>query len=412
MRSGPPRARPATERRGRGRQGVIGSNPSATQKTAAAARGFRRRTFLAIGVAAVGTVAAGARLINGRPGRELNLLNWSDELPDPVLANFERATGIKVRSTPISHSEGQIATLLAAGGAGFDLCQATRDRAPQFRDAGVLAAFDMDRLPNSGNLIPSLFAGSKSVWSWDGGLHHLPHCWGTEGIAWRADRTSLDYRSLSFGTLWEEQYRGAVQGRPDSLLRGIGLWMDRTGRLPSNRMLDAYESEDSMRRIYDVILAFAIDRRAWIRQFCEGAESVAAGFIENDCTIGKTWDGPALSLTKAGRPVGYMAPQEGAITWVDGWTMTKAAKNIEEAYEFLNYVMTAEVSAQIAEGSGYNPAVLGADAHLSHGARSRFAAAYPEDALRKLWHRPPEPSWFAAWRRQYARKFAAAVREA
>jgi spermidine/putrescine transport system substrate-binding protein len=391
---------------------VTGSNPSATQKTVAAARGFRRRTFLALGAAAVGAAAGGARLIGGRPQRELSLLSWPDELPDPVLANFERTTGIKVRSTPISHSEEQLPALLATGGAGFDLCQAPRDRAPQFRDTGLLAAFDLDRLPNSRNLIPSLCAGSKSVWSWGGGLHHLPHCWGTEGIAWRADRTSLDYRSLSFGTLWDEQYRGAVQGRPDGLLRAIGLWMDRIGRLPSNRMLDAYESEDSMKRIYDVILAFAIDHRAWIGQFCDGAESVAAGFIENDCTIGKTWDGPALSLSRAGKPVGYMAPQEGAITWVDGWTITKAAKNVEEAYEFLNYLMTAEVSAQIAEGSGYNPVVFGADAHLSEGSRSRFAAAYPEDALRKLWHRPPEPSWFAALRLQYARKFVAAVREA
>jgi spermidine/putrescine transport system substrate-binding protein len=391
---------------------VIGSKPSAAQKTVAAARGFRRRTFLALGAAAVGAAAGGARLISGGRGRQLRLLNWPDELPDPVVANFERATGIMVGSTPISQSVDQISTLRASGGDGIDLCQVTRDRAPQFRNAGLLAAFDLNRLPNFRNLMPSLFAGSKGVWSWDGGLHHLPHCWGTEGIAWRTDRTTLDYARLSFGTLWEEQYRGAVQGRPDGLLRGIGLWMDRTGRLPSNRMLDAYESEESMRRIYDVILAFAVDHRAWIGQFCDGAASAAAGFIENDCTIGKTWDGPALSLTKAGRPVGYMAPQEGAITWVDGWTITKAAKNIEEAYEFLDYLMTAEVSAQIAEGSGYNPVVFGADAHLSEGAKLRFAAAYPEDALRKLWHRPPEPSWFAALRLQYAHKFVAAVRAA
>ena len=388
-----------------------GPNLSSTQKTVAAVRRFRRRSFLALGAAAVGAAAGGVRLIGGRPRRELNILNWPSQLPNAVVASFEQATGIEVNATPLSRNEEQISRLVDTGGEGIDLCQATRDRAPQFRDTRLLAAFDMQRLPNSGNLIPSLFEGSTSVWSWDGGLHHLPHCWGTEAISWRADRTTLDYPSLSFGTLWEEQYRGRVQGRPEALLLGIGLWMDRIGRLPSNRMLDAYENEETMRAIYGALLSFAVDHRHWVRHFCDGVDSVVAGFIDGDCTIGKTWDGPALRLKKDGQPIGYMAPQEGAITWLDGWTITKVARNVEEAYEFLNHLMTPEIGAQIAEHSGHNPVVAGAHARLSEQARANFAAAYPGDALRKLWHRPPEPSWFAALRLQYADKFVAAVRQ-
>ncbi len=40
--------------------------------------------------------------------------------------------------------------------------------------------------------------------------------------------------------------------------------------------------------------------------------------MENDVVIGQTWDGPALSLKKDGKPVSYMAPKEGAIAWIDG----------------------------------------------------------------------------------------------
>jgi spermidine/putrescine transport system substrate-binding protein len=391
---------------------VSGLNRSSTRKTVAAARSFRRRTFLALGGAAVAVAAGGMGIVGARPARELSLLNRPDALPDPVISNFERTTGIKVKSAPFSQNDEQIAWLQATGGEGVDLCQPTRDRAPQFRDQGLLGAFDMNRLPNSTNLIPSMLEGSTSVWSWGGGLHHLPHCWGTEAIAWRSDRTTIEYKNLSFGTLWEDQYRGAVQGRPGALLLGIGLWMDRTGRLPSNRMLDSYKDEGSMKAIYDVILKFAVGRRSWIRQFWSGAGETETGFTENGCMIGKTRDGPARSLKKDGLPIGYMAPQEGAVTWLDGWAMTKAAKNLEEAYEFLNYLMTPEVSAQIAEGSGYNPVVAGVHAHLSEKTRKSFAEAYPEDALLRLWHRPPEPSWFAALRLQYAGRYRAALQGA
>ena len=110
---------------------MSGLSRSSTRKTVAAARGFRRRTFLALGGAAVAMAAGGVGIVGALPGRELNLLNWPDELPDPVIPNFEKPTGIRVKSTSFSQNDEQIARLQATGGEGFDLCQPTRDRAPQ-----------------------------------------------------------------------------------------------------------------------------------------------------------------------------------------------------------------------------------------------------------------------------------------
>jgi spermidine/putrescine transport system substrate-binding protein len=184
--------------------------------------------------------------------------------------------------------------------------------------------------------------------------------------------------------------------------------MDATGKVPSNRMLDAFKDEATMKKIYDPILAFAIANKAQVKQFWDSADNTKSGFMDNGCVIGQTWDGPPLSLKKAGKPVTFMAPQEGAITWIDGWSMTKGAKNIAQAYEWLNFIHTPEISAMVAEGSGYNPVVKGSDAFLSETAKKNFAEAYPGDALSKLWSRPPEPSWFAELRTQYAEKFKAA----
>jgi spermidine/putrescine transport system substrate-binding protein len=253
-----------------------------------------------------------------------------------------------------------------------------------------------------------MLQGSTSVWTWDGGLYHLPHCWGSEAISWRTDLTTLEYKTLSFGTLWNDEYKGKVQGRPHSLLLGIGLWMDHTGKLPSNRMADAFESEEKFKKIYDQILPFAIEHKPWIKQFWDSADNTKSGLMENGVVIGQTWDGPALSLKKDGKPVSYMAPQEGAITWLDGWAMPKAAKNVDQLYEFLAYLHTPETAAAVAEGSGYNAVVTGADALLSDVAKKNFAEAYPEDALQRLWHRIPEPTWFGELRTQYAEKFKSA----
>jgi spermidine/putrescine transport system substrate-binding protein len=371
--------------------------------------GFSRRSFLkssaAVGLAAVASPAIVSSALSS--SGELSILNWDDELPDPVLPDFEKATGIKVNSTPFSQNEEQINKLQATGGVGFDLCQPTHDRGPQFKDIGVLQPLD-DTKVKLDLVVPSLLKASTTNWTWDGKLYHVPHCWGTEAISWRNDLTKVDPADLSFGTLWNDEYKGKVQGRPHSLLLGIGLWMDGTGKLPSNRMLDAFKNEDSFKKIYDVLLKEAIDRKAWIKQFWDSADNTKSGLMSNGVVIGQTWDGPAISLKKAGKPVSYQAPKEGAIGWVDGWSLSKAAKNVDQAYAFLNYLHSAEGSAKVAEGSGYNPTGVGADKLLSDKARSVFNEAYPAPSIDRMWWRPVEPSWFGDLRGQYAEKYKAA----
>jgi len=189
------------------------------------AAALSRRTLMKSAVA-LGAIGLAGPLYTPNapsPSGGLNLLMWSDEFPAPVLENFEKATGIKVNQTPFSQNEEQINKLQATGGEGFDPCQPTRDRAPQFKDLGVLGPYDQAKLKNIGNLLPSMLEASQSVWTWDGGLDHLPNCWGSEAISWRTDLYKGNPVDLSYGSLWADDVKGHVQGRPHSLLLGIGL---------------------------------------------------------------------------------------------------------------------------------------------------------------------------------------------
>lgn len=374
------------------------------------ARNFNRRTMLK-SAAAVGTVAAvGPMYVKEAfsSSGELNLLMWSDEFPDPVIPNFEKATGIKVNQTPFSQNEEQINKLQATGGEGFDLCQPTSNRAPQYKDLQVLAPFDTNKLKNMSALIPSMIGNSKGLWTWDDGLYHLPHCWGSEALSFRTDLYKGDLTKLSFGSLWDDDVKGHTQGRGHSFLLGIGLWWDYTGKQPSNRMVDGYKDEDSFKKLWDPILAFAIEHKSWVKQFWDSADNTKSGLMENDVWLGQTWDGPPLSLKKDGKPVSYQAPVEGAIVWLDGLSLMKSAKNIDQVYEFINYLHTPEVSAQVSDGSNYNPVVTGADALTSDAFKKNFQEAYPGDSLDHVWPWPAEPGWYAEIRSQYVDQFTAA----
>ncbi|WP_374655622.1 extracellular solute-binding protein [Dongia sp.] len=382
---------------------------SSAQETMRAAN-LSRRTMLR-SAAAVGAVGLSSPMLVKNAfssSGELNLLMWSDEFPDPVIPNFEKASGIKVNQTPFSQNEEQINKLQATGGEGFDLCQPTCNRAPQYKDLAVLAPIDTNKLKNMSALVPSMIDSSQKLWTWEDGLYHVPHCWGSEAISYRTDLYKGDLANLSYGSLWADDVKGHTQGRGHSFLLGIGLWMDATGKLPSNRMLDGYKDEENFKKIWDPILAFAIEHKSWVKQFWDSADNTKSGLMENDVWIGQTWDGPPLSLKKEGKPVNYTSPKEGAIVWLDGLSLMKAAKNTDQVYEFLNYLMTPEVSAQVAEGSGYNPVVTGGDALTSEVFKKNFQEAYPGDALKNVWPWPAEPAWYAEIRSQYVDQFKAA----
>ncbi|MGA7268350.1 MAG: ABC transporter substrate-binding protein, partial [Aestuariivirga sp.] len=150
-----------------------------TQATLQAAMLSRRAMLKS--AAALGAVGLSSPLYIKRAlssSGELNLLMWSDEFPDPVIPNFTKATGIVVNQTPFSQNEEQINKLQATGGEGFDLCQPTQNRAPQYKDLQVLAPFDTNRLKNTGNIIPSMLKSAAELWTWDGGMYYMPHLWG------------------------------------------------------------------------------------------------------------------------------------------------------------------------------------------------------------------------------------------
>ena len=327
------------------------------QQTMHAVRRFTRRTFLKSAGAAGSLAAMGPWVVADAQSSSgsLNMLNWDDEQPTPMIAAFEKKTGIKVNMTPFSQNEEQINKLQATKGAGLRHLPADpRPRAAVqgHRRAGAArreeARHRQHPAVGAQRLEDELDVGRQAL-SRAALLGH-----GSDFVAQRPDQ---DRRppTLSYGTLWNDEYKGKVQGRPHSLLLGIGLWMDGDGKLKTNRMLDAYKDEDSMKKVYDVLLKEAIARKPWIKQFWDSADNTKSGFMSNGCVIGQTWDGPAISLKKAGQPITFMAPKEGAIGWVDGWSLTKAAKNIDQAYEFMKFVHSAEGSAMVAEGSGYNP---------------------------------------------------------
>lgn len=374
---------------------------AATQR---AAKSFTRRTVLK-SAAAVGTVAAmGPWIVKDAfsSSGELRLFSWGDYIYPEMVADFEAKTGIELKVATYGTNDEVFNAMRASNGSGYDLINPSVTRTSGYVEYELLAELDESKI-NVDGVVPSIWESSKSLGGVQNGKrYNVPFNWGTESLAFDTEALSLAYGEASYGDLWEEAMRGKATVRASSILTGVGLYLDAIGQVPSNRMLDTYKDEDSLRRVYDQLLAFFVAHKGAIGQYWSNAQETEAAFTQNGCVIGQIWDGPGMRLkTDSGGKYTYLAAKEGAITWLDGIAMPKNAENVEQAYAYINWYYTPEAAALHVKNSGYNSCAIGAEKLAGETFAKNFADAYPGDAIANLWWWPEEVTALTNIRNEY-----------
>ncbi|MDK1023962.1 MAG: extracellular solute-binding protein [Gammaproteobacteria bacterium] len=370
-------------------------------------RAIKRRNLLKLAVA-LGAGSFFVPALSGSSG-ELNLFSWSDYIYPDMLTAFTKATGIKVKLSVYGSNDEALNKLRATQGSGFDLVMPSAVYGPIWNRYRLLQPIDESKV-NVDGCNPIMWSKSRRL----GAIYHrerylCPFNWGTEALTWNQSERQLDYGVASYGDLWQPENVGKVTVRAHSALLAIGLYLDHIGELPSDKMRITYENENEMRRIYRYCTDFAVKHKPWIRQFWSNAQQIQNAFLRNACVIGQTWDGPAFRLSDTTKGnIRYMAPVEGALTWMDTMAIPKKARNVEQAYAFINWYYQPKSGAMHANNSGYNSCAKNVEQYLSENAQQHFRQAYPDDALENLWWYPPESSWFIATRNEFRDQYLAA----
>ncbi|MEX1035929.1 MAG: extracellular solute-binding protein [Sneathiella sp.] len=382
-----------------------------SQKSAPAdvksAKTFSRRNVLKTATAVGAFTAAGPAIVKNAlsASGELNILMWSDYLPEPFLADFEKETGIKINYTGIGSNEEIINKMKANKGQGFDIVSPTNNQGLEWGPLELLQPWDLSRVPVDA-VNPAMTAIGTKDWDFGGkGSHWLPHIWGTEGIAWRTDKWTPAGAAPSYGDVWLDANAGKTMGRPHSMMLCAGLYMETIGELNPGDMWKAYESEETMRPIWEKVTDWCIARKSNIKLLWNDADTQKNGLLNEGVIVGQTWDGPPMALKTAGDPIMYQAPVEGAMAWVDGMSMPIGAKNIDQIYEFIKFSYNPKNAGKAIDSHGYNSPVLGADQFAGDAYKKNFADAYPGESLNNLNPWPPQAPWYAAIRTEYVNKF-------
>ena len=365
---------------------------------------FNRRKFLKGTAIGAGILAAPA-LISSKAlasSGELNFTGWAGypALAEKVFPAFTAATGIKVNFTEQPDQDTMLAgAKIAIQAGGIDMIEPTIDTVDAWYSNGLLGAWDESKLA-MGNYLPGLADGAAGERSRKGGaLVYVPSNWGTEAIVYNKETAVLG-NPPSLAALFDPANQVVL--RPRSALTAMGRVLDAKGKLPRPWM-DGYTDMAAMAELWDIALAECVKAKGNVVQFWSGENEANAGFVANGATVGLCWDSTGYNLRNDG--YGYMAPDEGAFAWHQGYVLMKNAVNVDQAHELAKWVSTPEGAAGWATAFSSNPVGKDAAALLSPDVATYYNSAFDDAKLAKLWWWPDQSAEFLAKRGEYSDKY-------
>jgi len=262
--------------------------------------------------------------------------NWSEYIPQKVLDDFTKQTGIRVVYSTFESNEAMYAKLRLMRGKSYDIVVPSSYFVDLMRKENLLQPLDYAKLPNMANLDPRILNQSADP----GNTYSVPYMWGSLGLAYNSK-----YIPKGSLTRWADLLRPEYKGKiilTDDLREAFGLALKAEGR-SSNA-----EDEASIKDAYE----FLKKLKASVRVFDVTAAKQA--LIAEEVWLGPIWNGDYLVAKQEKSSLEFVYPQEGALLWVDSFVILKGAANVDNAHTFINYMLRPEVALRCVEEFKYS----------------------------------------------------------
>jgi spermidine/putrescine transport system substrate-binding protein len=276
---------------------------------------------------------------------ELQLYNWGNYTSPELLAKFEAETGIKVTVTDYASNDEALAKI-EAGGSGYDLVVPSNSFIPIYLDKGLIAPLDLARLPNHKNIAPEWMDVS-----WDPGrVSSVPWQWGSTGVGVNTSVYGGDINTASIFLEPPTELIGKINVTPEmnDVIGTATLYLG--GELCT-------EDTEMLKKVRDLLMAA---KPSWMSMDYGMEDKMAT----NDVPASMYWNGAIMRARLKNPDVQFGYPKEGYLLFMDSVALLSDAKNVDEAYLFLDFIMAPENAAMLSAFARYGNGIAGSDAFM------------------------------------------------
>ena len=265
---------------------------------------------------------------------ELVLYTWEGMFPQEVLDGFEEETGIKIVYANFDLNETMFEKLRMAEGGDYDLVIADDYILEKVIQAELAEKLDKEKLPNLGNVNPlyqGQFYDPEDVYT-------VPYGAGIPLIVYDPSMTDVEIKG--YNDLWDEALEDSVALTANyRVIAGITL-------LSMGKSMNE-EDIAVIDKAGEKLLELAPNVRLIQDDNTQDAllsGEVSAAFLYTSQVMVALAENPDLEM---------VYPEEGLGFGIMGMFIPSAAPNADAAYQFIDYILRPEISAECFNYLGY-----------------------------------------------------------
>ncbi|MDL2315955.1 spermidine/putrescine ABC transporter substrate-binding protein [Desulfovibrio sp. OttesenSCG-928-A18] len=272
--------------------------------------------------------------------------NWSEYIPQSVLDDFTRETGIKVVYSTFESNEAMYAKVKLLRGKSYDVVVPSGYFVDLLRRDNLLRELDHGRLSNLGNLDPKMLDQEYDP----GNKYSIPYMWGALGFAYNS-------KFVPDGSLtrWDQMLDPRFKGKiilTDDLRDAFGLALRSLGHSVNSK------APEEIKAAFE----FLVKLKPSVRVF--DVTAIKQALISEEVWMGPIWNGDYLVALEENDRLRFVFPEEGAVLWADSFVIPIGAENVDNAYIFIDYMLRPEVAVRCIEEYKYSSPNLKAVALL------------------------------------------------
>lgn len=272
-------------------------------------------------------------------GDTLNVLTWEGDVADDQIAGFEKKYGVKVNVTYVEDTNTILAKMLQ-GNCEYDVIDIESAYMKSFVDAKLLAPLDYDAITNYVNINPTYV--EKGAIGDEDLKYSIPIC-GPLYTGIVVNKETCPIEITSFKDLADPALKDQVWCTNATISLYAGA-LKSLGYSPnSSDEGELNEAQELLQQIKPNIKAF-------------GASSVSS-LETGDCSVAYTYDYNILMCDDKANWDKFEIIPDTTLGYTQYWTIAAESKKQKLANEFINYSLTEEAAAAIANEWGGVPVV-------------------------------------------------------
>ncbi|MGH2961715.1 MAG: ABC transporter substrate-binding protein [Solirubrobacterales bacterium] len=263
----------------------------------------------------------------------LRVFAYGDTVPDEMLDPFREANpDVDLKVATFDSNKAAAAKL--AGGFEADVVEVCTDEMEPLVARGLLRPLDASAVKYFDKLA---FSDSPDIRDEAGEVLFVPASAGPHGLIVNTDE--IPEGADSYQALFDPRYADnvALEATP---LTAIGV----------TALAQGFEDPMNLSaEKVDEVKQYLLDNRDQFRAFAESDSSMVNLFKSGEVVLADGGRGTTQAMVDDGVPVEWVAPKEGALSWVCGLAITSDAQNIPAAYKLIDYYASPEAQAISAE---------------------------------------------------------------